>query len=138
MGILCRELVNPHKISPNSPPQEVTQPLPEKEKHLKHTAPLCPLTPKRRIMTSTLKSRCHLAGRNVIKGVNKIKKILGSLADRIFQIKLSPTSRLPKTILLCSKPHFLQAIIPQLFSRSQYNKNDQTYSTINFITRTTV
>jgi hypothetical protein len=30
----------PHKIHRNSPLQEVTRPLPEKEKHLKHTASL--------------------------------------------------------------------------------------------------
>ena len=114
-----RVRANPHKFSPNSPLQEVTRPLPEKEKHLKHTASLWPLTPKRRIMTSTLKNGGHLVGRNVIKGVNKIKKILWPLADRIFQIKLTPTSRPPKNIVFCSKPHFLQVIIPQLI---QYAK----------------
>ena len=60
-----------------------------------------------------------LVGRNVNKVLHKVKKILWPLADRIFQIKLSPTSRPLKNIVFCSKPHFLQVIMPQLI---QYAK----------------
>ena len=113
------ELVNPHKISLNSPLQEVARPPPEKENHLKHTASLCTVTPQMEQTDFPPQIGVSWAGRNVIKVLHKIKKILWPLADRIFQIKLSPTSRPLKNIVFCSKPHFLQVIIPQLI---QYAK----------------
>jgi hypothetical protein len=47
-------------------------------------------------MTSTLKNGGHLVGRNVIKGVNKIKKILCPLTGSKLQIAITTVYQLPK------------------------------------------
>ena len=68
---------------------------------------------------SSLQIGVSLVGRNVIKVSHKIKKILWPFTSRKNQRWIIIYCRPLKNIVFCSKPHFLQVIIPQLI---QYAK----------------